>query len=126
MENTKKQPKWDVTKNKPQIKEQENSSEELYEMEASNLSDREFRVTIIRLLNNMKKDIETIKKDQSEINNILSEINNTLEGINRRLDEAEDRISTGVAVLISDEIDFKTKVILREKEHYIIIKGTIQ
>ena len=31
-----------------------------------------------------------------------------------------------VAVLITGKIDFKTKVILREKEHYIIIKGTIQ
>ena len=39
---------------------------------------------IIRILNNMKKDIETIKKDQSEISEI-----NTLEGINSRLDEAE-------------------------------------
>ena len=96
-------------RNRPQKKEQVNSTEELDEMEASNLSDREFRVMMIRILNRMKKDIETIKKDQSEINNGISKISNTLEGINRRLDEAEDRISTGVAVLISDEIDFKTK-----------------
>ena len=49
-------------RNRPQIKEQENSpEEELDEMEASNLSDREFRVMIIRILNSMKKDIETIK-----------------------------------------------------------------
>ena len=47
---------------RPQIKEQENSpEEELDEMEASNLSDREFRVTIIRILNSIQKDIETIK-----------------------------------------------------------------
>ena len=51
-------------RNRPQMKEQENSPEELDEMEASNLSDREFRVMIIRVLNSMKKDIETIKKDQ--------------------------------------------------------------
>ena len=31
-------------------------------MEANNLSDREFRVMIIRILNSMKKDIEAIKK----------------------------------------------------------------
>ena len=33
----------------------------LDEMEASNSSDREFRVMIIRVLKSMKKDIETIK-----------------------------------------------------------------
>ena len=61
------------------MKEQENP-QELYEMEGSNLSDREFRVKIIRILNGMKKkDIQTIKKDQSEIKNAISEINNTLE-----------------------------------------------
>ena len=33
----------------------------------------------------------------------------------------------GVAVLISNKIDFKTKAIVRDKEgHYILIKGTIQ
>ena len=62
------------------MKEQENSpEEELNEMEASNLSDIEFRVMIIRILNSTKKDTETIKKDQSEIKNAISEINNTLE-----------------------------------------------
>ena len=43
------------------MKEQESSpEEELDEMEASNLSDREFRVMIIRTLNSMRKDIEII------------------------------------------------------------------
>ena len=42
--------------NRPQIKEQENPpEEELNEMEESNLSDIEFRVMIIRILNSMKK-----------------------------------------------------------------------
>ena len=45
------------------MKEQENSpEEELNEMEASNLSDIEFKVMIKKMLNSMKKDIETIKK----------------------------------------------------------------
>ena len=77
-------------RNTPQMKEKENSPEgKLDEMGASNLSDREFRVMIIKIFNSMKKDIEIIKKDQSEINNEISEINNTLEGIKSRLDEAE-------------------------------------
>ena len=62
-------------------------------MEVNNLSDRQFRVMILKIHNSMKKDIETIKKDQSDIKNAISEINNTLEGINSRLDEREDQTS---------------------------------
>ena len=38
-----------------------------------------------------------------------------------------NRKKDGVAILISDKIDFKIKTITREKEgHYIMIKGSIQ
>ena len=45
------------------MKEQENSPEqELNEMETNNLSDIKFKVMIMRMLNSMKNDIETIKR----------------------------------------------------------------
>ena len=34
---------------------------------------------------------------------------------------------TGVAILISDQLDFKPKTIIRDEEgHYIILKGSVQ
>ena len=43
-------------RNRSQMKEQENSTEDdLDEMEANNLTHREFRIMIIRILNSMKK-----------------------------------------------------------------------
>ena len=42
-------------RNRPLMEEQVNVPEELGEMKTSNLSDREVRVMIIRILNSMKK-----------------------------------------------------------------------
>ena len=45
----------------------------------------------------------------------------------RKLLVSRDQKKAGVAILISDKIDFKTKAVKRDKEgHYIMIKGSIQ
>ena len=49
--------------NRPKMKEQEKYPEkEQNEIEASNLSDIEFKVMVIRMHNSMKKDMETMKR----------------------------------------------------------------
>ena len=103
-------------RNNPQMKVKEEASERmLTEIQASQLSDTEFKALVIRKLNeltenyqklqtnyneltanyiNMKDETETINNGQEEMKDTISELKNrAVEGIKSRLDEAEDLIS---------------------------------
>ena len=57
-------------------------------MEISNLSDAEFKTLVIRMLQELSEDLNSIEKIQSETKDSLIEIKNNLQGNNSRVDEA--------------------------------------
>ena len=85
-----------------QMKEEEKiTATELNEMETSNMSDREFKVRIIKILTGLEKRVENLretlnkeidhtKKNQSDMNNSITEITNTLDEINNRLEKQKN------------------------------------
>ena len=99
-----------------QVKEHEKCQpSQTKEEEIRNLPEKEFRIMIIKMIQNLEnkmelqinsletrikkmqemfnKDLEEIKKSQYIMNNAINEIKNTLEGTNSRIMEAEDRTS---------------------------------
>ena len=90
------------------MKEQDKTPEkQLNEVEVDNLPEKEFRIMIVKMIQDFrkrmeakikkmqemfKKDLEELKNKQTEMNNTITEMKNTLEGINSRI-TAEERIS---------------------------------
>ena len=74
------------------------------EEEIVSLPEKEFRVKIVKMIQNLgnriekiqetfNKDLEELKSKQTMMNNMINEIKNSLKGINSRITEAEERIS---------------------------------
>ncbi|KAK1340941.1 hypothetical protein QTO34_017340 [Cnephaeus nilssonii] len=84
----------------PRKEKQASPEKEVNELEANNLSEKEFREMVIRWLkrmedkfDNMSKNQEEMKKNQEEMKNDIAAVKNSIESIKSRLEEAEDRIS---------------------------------
>ena len=74
------------------------------EEEIGSLPEKEFRVMILKMIQNLgnqmqqiqerfNKDLEKLKSKQTMMNNTINEIKKSLEGINSRITEAEEQIS---------------------------------
>jgi len=80
------------------MKEQDKSPEkQLNEVEIGNLPEKEFRIIIVKMIQDLRKRREkmqnTFSKDREQLKNKQIEMNDTLEGINSRITEAEEWIS---------------------------------
>ena len=87
------------------MKEQgKNPPDQTNEEEIGSLSEKEFRVIIVKMIQNLgnrmekiqdtfNKDLEELKSKQTMMNNTINEIKNSLEGIKSRITEAEKRKS---------------------------------
>ena len=84
--------------------EGKNPPDQTSEEEIGSLPEKEFRVMIVKMIQNLgrrmekikktfNKDLEEVKSKQTMMNNTINEIKNTLEGINSRISETEERIS---------------------------------
>ena len=66
-------------------------------MEIGKLSEKEFRIMIMKMIQDLKKTTEKMQemftKDPQEVKNKQTEMDNVLEGINSRIAEAEEQIN---------------------------------
>ena len=92
-------------RNKQQMKDQGKNPPDLTnEEEIGSLPEKEFRITIVKMIQNFgkrmekiqetfNKDLEELKSKQTLMNNKINEIKNYVEGVDSRITEAEERIS---------------------------------
>ena len=92
-------------RNTKQLKEQsKNLPAKTNEEEIGSLPEKEFRVIIVKVIQNLgnimekiqetfNKDLEELNCKQTMMNNTINEIKNSLKGINSRITKAEERIS---------------------------------
>ena len=88
-------------------------------MEIGNLPEKEFRVIIVKMIQDLgkrmeaqikkiqeifNKDIEELKSKQTEMNNTITEMKNTLHGISSRINEAEEEEKKNRTEKIFEEI----------------------
>ena len=89
-----------------QMKEQDKTPEkQLNEVEIGSLPEKEFRLMIVKMIQDLgkrmeakiekmqeiiNKDLKELKNKQTEMNNTITEMRNTLEGINNRTTEADE------------------------------------
>ena len=81
-----------------QMKGQDKTPEKiLNEVEIGNVSEKEFRILIVKMIQDLRNRTERMQerfnKDLEELKNKQTEMNNTLEGINSKITEAEGQIS---------------------------------
>ena len=62
-------------------------------MQASNLSDAEFKTLVIKTLNELREDLKSIKKIQSEMKDTLIEIKDNLHGDHSTVGEDKNQIN---------------------------------
>ena len=91
-----------MQRNTTQMKEQTRNTEvQISEEEIGKLPEKEFRIIIVKMIQNLEnkigkiqesinKDLEELKNKHAETNNTTPEIKNTLEGINSRILEAQE------------------------------------
>ena len=83
-----------IQTNMAQMEEQIKTPEkEQNKMVISNLSDAEFKTLVIKMLNELREDLNNIKKNQSEMKDTLIEIKYNLQGNNSRVNKAENQIN---------------------------------